>query len=116
VRAADRQLYSIALLGTVPLARTNARPRDWPDPAKARLSGLVLSNQVEVTMTWIDERRRGVGVVRVGPTNINAAMVESGLAKLNRDFIKPLPLTDQYALIRADRRASERRLAASPSN
>jgi endonuclease YncB( thermonuclease family) len=116
VRGDDRHFYSIALLGAVPLDKANSPSRGASDPGKARLADLVLSNKVDVTLTWMDERKRGVGVVHMGRTNVNAVMVESGLVKLNRQFIKPLPLIDQYALIRAERKANERRLAAAPNH
>jgi endonuclease YncB( thermonuclease family) len=113
VRAAEGQPYSIALQGLVPFEKPASTAKTRIDLAKTRLTELALSNQVHVTLTWVDERRRAIGVVYVGPTNINATLVEMGLVTLKRDFIKPLPMTEQYALIRADRRAMDRKLAAS---
>lgn len=113
VRATDRQLYNIALLGIIP---PPVVPGTVETPAaratRAHLSDLVLSNDVTVTLTWIDPHRRGVGVVHLGETNINAAMVESGLVQFKREFVKGLPLLDQYALMRAHRRMSQ----AQPSS
>ena len=108
LRADDRQLYSVALLGVVPPAFTpSSAEGELAKRSKERLSALVLSNRVDVTLTWIDQQRRGVGVVHSGETNVNAAMVQSGLVQLKRGFIKGLPLLDQYAIVRAARKAQE---------
>jgi endonuclease YncB( thermonuclease family) len=111
----DRQLYSIGLIGLiVPTQSTAPKQKDTAlghDPvrrSKELLSELILSNEVEVALTSLDPRRRGLGIVRLGTTNINAAMVESGFVSLKRDYIKSLPLIEQYALLRADRAASLR--------
>jgi endonuclease YncB( thermonuclease family) len=115
VHGQDRRFYNIGLLGLVVPAKGVPVVRS-KDPVKARLSELVLSNEVQVILTWVDESRRCLGVVHLGRTNVNGWLIESGLVKLNRDFIKTLPLLEQYALIRADRRANERTLAASGTN
>ncbi len=108
VRGTDRHNYSIALLGLVPPPfQPNTAEGDLAIRSRARLNELVRSNEVQITLTWIDEQRRGVGVVRVGETNVNALMVESGLVEFKRRFVKGLPLLDQYAFARADRRSKE---------
>jgi endonuclease YncB( thermonuclease family) len=106
LRASDRHLYNIALLGaTVPRSGSNVADGERAGDARRALSDLILSNEVEVTLTWVDPQRRGVGVVHLGRTNVNAAMVETGLVTLKRDTVSGLPLLDQYALMRADRRS-----------
>lgn len=108
LRADDRQLYNIALLG-VAVSGTRSAP-GAEDPvltAKGRLSELVLSNAVAITLTWLDPQRRGVGIVHCNGVNVNAEMVESGLVEFKREFIKGAPLLDQYALMRAERKARE---------
>jgi endonuclease YncB( thermonuclease family) len=105
----DRKLYDIALLGVVPPAvPANARHPET-EPARrsrAQLSDLVLSNEVQVALTYLDAQHRGVGIAHLGDTNVNAAMVESGLVKLKPEFIRSLPWHEQYDLLRAERRAS----------
>ncbi len=119
LRGSDRQVYSIGLLGTLSPAAVSPKPGSKTDEpelakeAKAHLSDLILSNQVSVEVTVMDRQRRGIGVVHLGDTNVNAVMVESGLLELKREFIKGLPLFDQYALIRADREARSGRRAAA---
>lgn len=115
VRSADRQLYSVGLVGAARL--TNAAPTKAPkhpeiDPGKARLNELVLSNEVEVLLISLDPQHRGLGVVKLGETNVNALLIESGLAQLRRDFIKGLPVREQYTLIRAGRKAEKGHLVA----
>lgn len=108
LRSEDQQLYNIALLGVVsPPATPQESESDLAKRGKQRLADLVLSNEVQVTLTWLDPLRRGVGVVHVGRTNVNAAMVESGVVQLKREFIKGIPLLDQYAMVRADRLSKE---------
>lgn len=110
VRADDRQLYNIALLGVViPATRSAPGAEDPALAAKRHLSGLVLSNDVAITLTWIDPQRRGVGIVHCNGSNVNAEMVESGLVEFKREFIKGIPLLDQYAFMRAERQSRERR-------
>jgi endonuclease YncB( thermonuclease family) len=111
VQTPDQQWHNIGLLGLEAPARTRGLAESrLADRSKALLAELVLSNDVEVLLTWTDAHRRGVGVVRAGGTNVNAAMVETGLVRLQPQFIKNLPLRDQYALVRAERRAKQHRL------
>lgn len=113
VRASDRQLYSIGLLGIeAPPFKPNSADGELAKKAMKKLSGLVLSNHVQVTLTLLDPQRRGVGVIHLGETNVNAAMVETGSVGFQRKFIKGLPLLDQYSLVRADRRAKEQKLSS----
>jgi endonuclease YncB( thermonuclease family) len=110
LQTADRELYTIGLLGVTPPPVTptsSANDLNLAQKSRDFLGALVLSNQVRVTATWLDPQRRGVGIVYVGGTNVNAAAVKSGLAKLKRDYIKALPWRDQYTLLRAERRAAK---------
>ncbi len=109
LRTADRQLYSIGLAGVVQPPPTPVHPRGRKspdvDPAWTALRHLILSNSVEVEVTALDSFHRGLGVVYLGSTNINAALIESGVVQLKHEFIKELPLMEQYQLLRAERRA-----------
>jgi endonuclease YncB( thermonuclease family) len=111
LRSQDRQLYSIALAGLLsPTAKAHPDPKDFElaQECRTRLADLIVSNQVEVTLLSIDPQHRGVGVVHIGKTNINARLVESGALPLKRSFIKELPLMDQYQLIRSERITKQR--------
>ena len=87
-----------------------ARHRTWRrqppaklrDDARTRLSQWVLSNHVRVEATSLTEQRTGLGVLHVGATNVNAALVEAGLARVNRNYLKGLPLDQLYAILRAE--------------
>lgn len=71
------------------------------------LSSMILSNDVRVAVTYIPAReiRSGMGIVFLGGTNVNTAVVESGNARARLDFMKGLPRNIQYGLIKAERRA-----------
>jgi endonuclease YncB( thermonuclease family) len=56
--------------------------------ATAALSKWVLGRQVEVEPFQQDRYDRMIGIVRVGPTNVNAAMVGSGDAWAYRRYMK----------------------------
>jgi endonuclease YncB( thermonuclease family) len=112
LRTSDRQLYSIGLVGAIapPIkAHPGTNEVAAAESSRARLSELILSNRVEVVLASLDPQHRGLGIVRSGELNVNATMIEAGLVTLKRDFIKGLPLREQYALIRADRKLKERR-------
>jgi endonuclease YncB( thermonuclease family) len=116
MRGSDSQLYTIGLVGVTAPPPSSPPARRQNDPAtrsKAHLSELILSNEVQVALTWMDPHSRGLGIVRIGKTNVNAAMVESGLADLNRAYIKGLSWPSQYVLLRAERRAGAKS-AATP--
>lgn len=115
LQTSDRQFYTIGLLGIMlPVSKPNspAAELEAAERSRALLSDLVLSNQVEVAAIGLDPQHRGVGIVHLGKTNINAAVVESGLVKLKRDYIRGLPWRDQYVLLRAERKARETKTAA----
>jgi endonuclease YncB( thermonuclease family) len=102
LRGPENQLYTIGLVGlSIP-----SRPPFSPAESKALLSDLILSNEVDLALSWLDPQLRGLAVVRLGKTNVNAVMIKSGFATLNRNYIKGLPLLDQYKLIQAERAAS----------
>jgi endonuclease YncB( thermonuclease family) len=111
LRVGDREWYTVGLLG-VTGPRLSPRPPsteiEKAQQNKAFLSDLVLSNQVEVAATFLDPQHRAVGVVHLGSTNINAAVVEAGLVKFKPEFIKGLSWHDQYEFMRAARRASNK--------
>jgi endonuclease YncB( thermonuclease family) len=105
LRGPSQQWYSIGLLGVVPKAAGKAKEaREDSGKARAELSRLILSNTVEVTVVSMDAAHRGLGIVHVGSTNINAVMVETGLLELKQEFIKGMPVREQYALFKAERK------------
>ena len=110
LQTTNRGLYTIGLLGvTAPVVtpKSTAAELDRAQKSQNLLGGLILSNDVRVAATWLDPLHRAVGVVELGQTNVNAAMVQSGLVKLKKAYIKGLPWRDQYALLRAERKAHE---------
>jgi endonuclease YncB( thermonuclease family) len=113
----DRKLYDIGLLGVVPPtlpANSRLPETDAARHSRTFLDAMLLSNQVQVALTFLDAQHRGVGIAHIGETNVNAAMVESGLVKLKPEFIRSLPWHDQYDLLRAERKAGPH-LAAQES-
>jgi endonuclease YncB( thermonuclease family) len=106
MRGEDRQLYNVGLVGVLPPAdNQSGAGLEAGQQAKSRLSELILSNEVRVAFTYVDPQRRGTGLVYMGPTNVNAVMIRSRLVQFKPEFVKALPLTAQYALLRADRKA-----------
>jgi endonuclease YncB( thermonuclease family) len=115
LRTPDHQFYTIGLLGiALPALKPNlsAAELESAERSKAFLSDLILSNEVEVAATGLDPQHRGVGLVHLAKTNVNAAVVESGLVKLKREYIRGLPWHDQYVLLRAERKARETKTRA----
>jgi endonuclease YncB( thermonuclease family) len=78
---------------------------------QTNLSQLVLGQRIEIDVTLANpQNRTGLGLVRVGGTNVNEMMLRSGWASLKRGQIRVLPLLTQYELVRAERLARQRRL------
>ena len=108
VAASDGILWNVGLTGVTskkepnPLAR-----RETEKKCREYLESLLISNQVRVELTYTNEHR-ALGLVHVGDTNVNAAMIASGLGKLRPQFIRFLPVDKQYPLLMADRLAQER--------
>lgn len=75
--------------------------------AQEKLSELILSNHVQVAVTHLDADQNGLGVIYWGKTNVNALIVELGLAQLRREYFRDLKLSELYALLRAERAARE---------
>jgi hypothetical protein len=109
VRTPDHQLYSIGLVGLTVPRGTAQRQNDSlaaAESAKSHLSELVLSNDVAVGLVSIDPQRRGLGVLRLGTTNINSVLIQSGVVELKHEFIRGLSFREQYTLIHAERMAT----------
>ncbi len=86
--------------------------QDFGQRAKQAASDLVFGKQVSVDIRTRDRYGRSVGVVRVGGTEVNTAMVEGGWAWWYRQYAP-----DNTVLSRAESaaRAAKRGLWASPS-
>lgn len=84
--------------------------REWKLMVRSNLSNLILSNEVRVLATYLNEHRSGLGVVYLGGANVNTLLVEEGLAKVKPEYLKGLPLKPYYAFLRAQRRAQERQV------
>lgn len=73
--------------------------------ARTNLMELVLSNYVHVDVTTGNYSNSVLGVVYVGQTNVNAALVASGAIRARDEQMNRLTFRERYALIRASRRA-----------
>lgn len=109
LKSAEGQRFHVRMGGLAFPAEvsTNKFELALRDEADAKLRGLILSNQVHVSFTFVSEQRAGVGMVYLGETNVNAIMVEAGLAKPKKQYLKGLTLKQLYALVRAERAARE---------
>ena len=90
-------------------AQTREQARLWTQ-CRTNLSSLILSNQVRIDITATNLNRGGWGVVYVNGTNLNFKMVEAGAARINPNYLKTLPLKEQYAFLTVQKRAQELRL------
>jgi len=108
VTASNGLLWNVGLTGVTPkrqpqpLARKEAEKK-----CREYLESLLISNEVRVELTYTNERR-ALGLVYVGNSNVNAAVIASGFGKLHPQFIRFLPVDKQYPLLMADRQAQER--------
>lgn len=77
------------------------------------MTRLVLNQHVAIDVTLANPQTGpDWAPVRVGGTNVNETLLRDGLARLNRDQIRVLPLLDQYALVRAERLARRERIVS----
>jgi endonuclease YncB( thermonuclease family) len=76
------------------------------DQSRANLLQLLAGQHVTVTVTLANpQTRTGLGLVRRGGTNINAAVLAAGQGSLNPRQIQMLPLADEFELLRAELQA-----------
>jgi endonuclease YncB( thermonuclease family) len=76
----------------------------------AFLSSLILSNEVEINLTMVNEQHIAYGIVEVARTNINLAMVAAGHARLKREALADFPLKTQYQYVMAEKAAQRLKL------
>ena len=106
-------VYSFGLTGVEapsPRNKTNLIERKLGLESKDHLSALISSRQITTDVTYFNPNRSGLGIVYLGGTNINLAMVEAGLVRVNEAFIKNLTLQEQFALVTAQKKAREQKL------
>jgi endonuclease YncB( thermonuclease family) len=104
-------LYYFRLAGIEipdPILPVSSADWAWKRAVRTNLSELILSNDVQVIATFLNEQRSGLGLVFRAQTNVNVLLVEQGLAKIKPEYLKGLPLKPHYAFLRAQRRARER--------
>ncbi len=82
--------------------------REFRTNSRNFMASLILSNDVRMDLTFSRENT-GLAMVYAGSTNINSLMLEAGMARLNREYIKTMPLSEQYMLVRAQDRAKRSR-------
>ena len=119
IRTPDGLTYQIRLAGLDTPQEPNVHPYYRKNPSLAEafaksertrtnLAQLVVSKDVRVELIVLTEQRSGLGIVYAGKTNINAALAEAGLAKVNRQYLKGLALGQQYSLVHGERKAKEK--------
>lgn len=115
VRDATGTLYNYGLTG-VGGPPTNVTSRgsggsEWAERATASLNAWLVGEPVRIEVTLSNPATRtGLGLTRLGATNVNERLLAEGLGVLRRDQIRGLPLETQYELVRAERLAREQRL------
>lgn len=106
-------LFNFQLTGFDPISPSNrldAAASELKDESQMRLARLILSNEVRVAATFLSPQRTGLGVVYRDETNVNAALLEDGLARLNRHYLKGLTRSELYEMLQAERKAKEQKL------
>lgn len=92
-------------------------PNDLADPvarkqgqlSKAYLANLISNRNVRVDVTFMGRDRSGLGILHANDANVNVAVVEAGMAKVNPQFIKGMSWRDQKALLDAQESAQSRK-------
>ncbi len=111
VRDAAGQSYNFGLAGIAagnPEGPANAVERRRSAQVATNLTAWVHGAPVRIQVTLENPATKtGLGIVWAGTNNLNERVLEEGLAALRKDQIRALPLTDQLALVLAERRAKE---------
>src|SRR5439155_18903318 len=77
------------------IRQTNKAALALAGQSKTNLSRLILSNHVRIEITFSNRPREALGTVYLGETNVNAAMIASGLATAKREYMNGLPLKER---------------------
>jgi endonuclease YncB( thermonuclease family) len=105
LRTPDRTLYTLRLAG-IDLDAWR-EPRDRRGQARTNLAELISGRTVRADLTFTNAEKAGLAIVHVGTTNVNQRVLETGAARLNRQFIQKLPIHQQYQLFQAQQVAQE---------
>jgi endonuclease YncB( thermonuclease family) len=105
---ANGQMWNVGATGLMPRKDRNPKARvEAERKCREYLQSVLLSNQVRVELTYTNGRN-ALGLVYVGETNVNAELIKSGMARLQPQYIRFLPVNKQYPLLIADHQARER--------
>lgn len=112
-RGPSASLYRFGLAGLVA-----PNLNDKADPAERRrgqnsllfLSNLVSNQTIKLDVTFLASKQAGLGILYLGGTNVNLAMVEAGMARVNPDFIKNFSFKDQSDLMTAEAAAKSHKM------
>lgn len=72
---------------------------------QAYLGNLISNRTVRVDVTFMARDHSGLGILYAGDANVNLALVEAGMAKVNPQYIKGMAWLDQKALMLAQANA-----------
>jgi endonuclease YncB( thermonuclease family) len=112
-RGPSATLYSYSLAGLVA-----PNLNDKTDPAERRrgensrlfLSNLVSNEAIKMDVTFLASKHAGLGILYLGGTNVNLAMVQAGMARVNPGFIKNFSFKDQSDLMTAEAAAKAQKM------
>lgn len=117
LKTTDGQLANVRLTGIEApplLGAVTPQEAERAIDARRSLGELVLSNEVRVEISHVQQPGAVLGLAYVDGTNVNLAMVRDGVARAKTEFMRGLPLKLRYALLRADRLAAEKRNLPPP--
>lgn len=109
VRDESGRLANVRLTGIDGLPPGTRDTKEAAAASATLLGDLVLSNRVSIQVTHQYDPTALLGLVWVGTTNVNVALVRAGVAHAKRSFMNGLPLRLRYDLLRAQRAAESRR-------
>ena len=96
----------VGLVGVMPSHRVATAPEIlFARQSWTNLNASLKGRQVELVTRSFTPQHTALGVVWVGGTNVNLALLEQGRLSVKKDRIRAETVPDQYAFIAAERRA-----------
>lgn len=120
LRDAKGVAFNYGLAGVASVRGDAGSPKDnraFVEGARSNLQQIIAGRPVVIeVLVSHAETRTGLGVARIGDTNVNVLALAQGFGPLQRDQIRSLPLGQQWEFLRAERAARLQGLGVWQSN